>query len=218
MIPILQSFIKDKKVSKSVKIPAPNRSSPTDPIPSRDNMRLFLSFFALAALFLTISAHRMQDAGEVKHTTTSAVRSHRQLPTLKFNHVGISVADLPAQIKWYSDVLGFDKVVLNYTALLPLSHTVQLMNSVGTVVELNSHANSTRLDADKILNPLNRAAYQGLFHFALQTKDLNATYTYLGKHGATLVAPPSCVDPYGCSAFVADPEENIIELVHCTFD
>ncbi|MCJ1456112.1 hypothetical protein MMC28_006471 [Mycoblastus sanguinarius] len=181
-------------------------------------MRLLLSFFALAALLLAIFAHRVPDAGEVKRTTTSASRSLHQPPTFKFNHVGISVANLPAQIKWYSDILGFDKLVLNYTALLPLFHTVQLMDSVGTVVELQSYANSTRLDVDKILNPLNRAAYQGIFHFALRVDDLNATYTYLGKQGVTLVAPPSCVDPYGCSAFVADPEENIIELVHYTFD
>ena len=181
-------------------------------------MRLLLSFFGLAALLLAIAAHRTPNAGEVKRTTTSTAGSYHQPPTFKFNHVGISVADLPAQIKWYSDILGFDKLVLNYTALKPLFHTVQLMDSVGTVVELQSYANSTRLNADKILNPLNRAAYQGIFHFALKVDDLDATYTYLGNQGVTLVAPPSCVDPYGCSAFVADPEKNIIELVHYTFD
>ena len=92
------------------------------------------------------------------------------------------------------------------------------MNSVGTVIELQHHAHSTRLDADKILNPLDRAEYQGIFHFALKVNDFNATYDYLDHAGVKLVAPPSCVDPYGCSAFVADSEENIIEIVHYTFD
>ena len=202
----------DKKFSDSVKPPATNRPPPSEPIQSRYYMRLLLSFVALTVLLLAIFG------GEVKRSTTFATRPYHQSPTFKFNHVGISVSDLPSQIKWYSDILGFDKVVLNYTALLPLFHTVQLMNTIGTVVELQSYANSTRLDTDKILNPLNRAAYQGIFHFALKFDDLNATYTYLGKQGVTLLAPPSCVNPYGCSAFVADPEENIIELVHYTFD
>ncbi|KAL8829227.1 MAG: hypothetical protein Q9191_002125 [Dirinaria sp. TL-2023a] len=87
-----------------------------------------------------------------------------------------------------------------------------------TVVELSQRANSSRLKADKIINPLERAVYQGIFHLALKVDDLNATYTYLGHRGVTLVAPPSCVDPYGCSAFVADPEENLIEIVHYNFD
>ena len=181
-------------------------------------MPLFISLLTLAALLLAIFAHVMPNGSLVEHTTASTTRSSLQPPAFKFNHVGISVADLPAQIKWYGDILGFDKLVLNFTALEPLFHTVQLMNSVGTVIELQRHAHSTRLDPDKILNPLDRAAYQGLFHLALKVDDLNATYTYLGHAGVTLVAPPSCVDPYGCSAFVADPEENIIEIVHYTFD
>ena len=92
------------------------------------------------------------------------------------------------------------------------------MNSVGTAIELQSYANSTRISADKTLNPLDRAQYRSIFHFAVKVNDLNATYTYLGKQGVNLIAPPSCVDPYGCSAFVADPEGNFIELVRYSFD
>lgn len=180
-------------------------------------MRLLL-FFLTLPFIVTIFAHMMPNGGLVAPRSTSNLELSPQPPTLKFNHVGISVADLPSQIKWYREILGFDNLVLNYTDLEPIIHTVQLMNSIGTVIELSRRANSTRLKADKILNPLERAEYQGIFHPAFKVDNLNATYAYLGHVGVTLVAPPSCVDPYGCSAFVADPEDNLIELVHYTFD
>lgn len=208
------------KLPKSFEPQSPDRPSEKTPAPRRNNMRLVVAVLALATLCLAVYANSVPNAGpeERSSTTTSVAGLGRQPPTFKYNHVGISVQDLPAQIKWYGDVLGFHKVVLNYTALQPLFHTVQLMNSIGTVVELQRHADSARLDADEIINPLDRARYQGIFHLALKVNDINATYKYLGQSGATPVAPPSWVDPYGWSAFVADPERNIIEIVHYTFD
>lgn len=208
----------DQNISDSFEPLISVKPSARKPPSSRNNMRLFVSLLTLATILLATFAHRTPNAGQEEGINTSTAGPSLQPPTFKYNHAGFSVADLPAQIKWYSDILGFHKLVLNYTDLEPIIHTVQLMNSIGTVVELSKRANSTRLKADKIINPLERAVYQGIFHLALKVDDLNATYTYLGHRGVTLVAPPSCVDPYGCSAFVADPEENLIEIVHYTFD
>lgn len=139
-------------------------------------------------------------------------------PSLTLNHVGISCHDLDAQIKWYGDILGFNRLLLNYTALEPLTRAVQLMNPGGAVVELQKHSNSTRLSPDSILNPLDRSVYEGLFHFALGVSDINATFDYLSAQGVNIVAPPIFVPEVGYSGFVGDPEDNLVEFVHFLFD
>ena len=183
---------------------------------------LFARIFTILLLLLTVSARipisppPNHAKRAVPHTQPGAKNSTP--PSLTLNHVGISCHDLDAQIKWYGDVLGFNRIVLNYTALLPLFQTVQVMNPGGAVVELQKHSNSTRLSKDSVLNPLDRALYEGIFHVALKVQDLNGTLDSLSGQGVTIVSPPSCVPDVGCSGFVSDPEDNLVELVHYLFD
>ena len=179
---------------------------------------LFARIFTILLLLLTVSA-RTPISPSPNHAKRAVPHTKNSTPpSLTLNHVGISCHELDAQIKWYADVLGFNRIVLNYTALLPLFQTVQVMNPGGAVVELQKHSNSTRLSKDRVLNPLDRALYEGIFHVALKVQDLNGTFDSLSGQGVTVISPPSCVPDVGCSGFVSDPEDNIVELVHYLFD
>ena len=187
---------------------------------------VFPRILTILLLLLAVAAHRpfspypsyAKPALPHSHTGLYETAKNRTPPSLTPNHVGISCHDLDAQLRWYGDVLGFNKILVNYTALLPLSQNVMVMNPGGAVVELQKHSNSTRLAKDSILNPLDRSVYEGIFHFALNVQDLNGTIDYLSGRGVTIIGPPICVPDVGCSGFISDPEDNLVELVHYLFD
>lgn len=135
---------------------------------------------------------------------------------LGFNHIGLSVANISLESHFYKDVMGFSRVLHNYTLEEPNTiHVVQLQNDNGVSIELINNVESTRIE--NITNPTDGSRYQGYFHWALTVTNLSATFNYLirpdtGAHAVSTPAP-DISGSGGRFAYVADPEGNLIELI-----
>ncbi|KAK2686054.1 hypothetical protein QWA68_015294 [Fusarium oxysporum] len=135
---------------------------------------------------------------------------------LQFNHIGLSVANISAQSKFYRDIMGFEKVVRNFTIHTPeLFQVVQLQNAQAVIIELVQNADSARDQLSK--DPMGGSKVQGYFHWALTVGDLEGFFAYITQPsmGCRAVSPPA-PDDFGVGgryAYVADPEENLIELL-----
>ena len=133
---------------------------------------------------------------------------------MRFDHVGINVADLPAMTDWYVAALGlevefeFALEQFDFTGVMlrsPEGYRVELLHRVG---------NAAGIQVDR---PLDAALTRGLGHLALTVDDLEGTHRDLLAGGAAERMPPSqSPEPGVRIAFVADPEGNLIELVDRT--
>ncbi|HEY2699417.1 MAG TPA: VOC family protein [Pseudonocardiaceae bacterium] len=128
-----------------------------------------------------------------------------------FDHVGLSVADLDAQRRFYADALGMTEVDEEFA--MPEAHirSTILRSADGLKIELIERGGSTR---QEFADPFDGAGTQGYFHWALYVTDLDATVTNLLGAGATEVsAPAPAVRPGARFAYVKDPEGNLLELI-----
>jgi catechol 2,3-dioxygenase-like lactoylglutathione lyase family enzyme len=108
------------------------------------------------------------------------------------HHIGLSVADLDAQQRWYQQALGLDEVV---------EHFVELIEREGST-------------ARTFHDPLEAALTRGYGHWALEVEDLDQTFATLSAVGAEPVSPPApAVQPGARFAYVRDPEGNLLELI-----
>lgn len=135
-------------------------------------------------------------------------------PFFHFHHYNIAVASMATQVAFYRDHLTFTRTLSNHTTTDPYPVTfVQLQNTAGVILELNSNPRSQW--------PCNRTAYRdvldptlrrGYFNVAFQVDDVAAVYRELMKEGtgATSVAPPTGDGSGGAFAEIADPEGNAI--------
>ncbi|KAF5699047.1 glyoxalase-like domain-containing protein [Fusarium mundagurra] len=135
---------------------------------------------------------------------------------LQFNHIGLSVANISAQSQFYRNIMGFEKVVRNFTIHAPeLFQVVQLQNAQAVIIELVQNADSTRDQLPK--DQMDGSKAQGYFHWALIVGDLEGFFAYITQPstGCRAVSPPA-PDGFrdsGRYAYVADPEGNLIELL-----
>lgn len=128
-----------------------------------------------------------------------------------FDHVGLSVADLDAQRRFYADALGMTEVEEEFA--MPEAHirSTILRSADGLKIELIERGGST---PQEFADPFDGAGIQGYFHWALYVTDLGATVTKLLDAGATEVsAPAPAVRPGARFAYVKDPEGNLLELI-----
>jgi lactoylglutathione lyase len=130
---------------------------------------------------------------------------------VRLDHVGLSVDDLDGMTAWWSTVLG---ARLEYTVdrpAVPMRAAV-LVDPDGFRLELlhreGSGRGHDRWDVGTSL------LTHGYGHVALGVDDVDATYARLLGHGAAAVLPPGQGSQPGMRfAFVADPEDNLLELV-----
>ncbi|WP_043717299.1 VOC family protein [Kutzneria sp. 744] len=128
-----------------------------------------------------------------------------------FDHVGLSVADLDAQRRFYREALAMTEV--EEELALPEAHirTAILRSADGLKIELIERGGSA---PQEFADPFDGAATQGYFHWALTVADLDATFAHLLRSGATEVsAPAPAVRPGARFAYVKDPEGNLLELI-----
>ena len=131
--------------------------------------------------------------------------------TASAHHVGLSVADLDAEQRWYRSNLGLNEVVERVQLPEPPVRTVVLRAPSGLRLELIELAGSEPSSAD---NPLDAARTQTYGHLALEVDDLDAAFSELTAAGAHPVSPPAPgATPGNRFAYVQDPEGNLLELI-----
>ena len=132
----------------------------------------------------------------------------------RFDHVGLTVADLAAMTGWYVDAFGLE-VEFEFA----LDHVdfrgAMLRSPDGWRIELlHRDGNAAGLQA---ANPVEAALTRGFGHVALDVPAVDASYDALIAAGATdRMSPRPSPEPGVRMAYVADPEGNLIELLDRT--
>ncbi|GAB3245932.1 VOC family protein [Nocardioides dilutus] len=130
---------------------------------------------------------------------------------MRFDHVGLNVADLPAMTRWYCSAFDL-RVELEFA----LDHVdfsgVMLRSPDGWRLELLHRPGSVAGLQAK--DPVDAALTRGFGHFALDVADVDAAYAALVTAGASdRMSPRPSPEPGVRMAYVADPEGNLVELL-----
>jgi glyoxylase I family protein len=130
----------------------------------------------------------------------------------RFDHVGLNVADLDTAVDWYCS--AFDLKESMRFRIDPVAlDGVMLTHTSGWRLELLHRPSA--VPGICAANPADAALTLGYSHFALQVPSVQETYDALLAAGAAdRMSPRPSPDPSGLPmAFVADPWENLIELL-----
>jgi catechol 2,3-dioxygenase-like lactoylglutathione lyase family enzyme len=128
-----------------------------------------------------------------------------------FDHVGLSVADLPASIAFYGEAFQFTPEFEFDLDPHPI-RGVMLAHPSGVRLELLAHRESR--PGIQGARPIEALATRGYGHFALQAPDIDPVFAAGLSCGASaVVAPSPSPEPGVRFAFLADPEGNLVELV-----
>ena len=135
------------------------------------------------------------------------------LPAGRFDHVGISVADLGTAADWYCAALGLAREFEFDVPHVGLRGAM-LLSPSGYRVELLERDGSARHDPPPG-SPDEAALRRGYGHMCLDVPDVDAAHAALISAGAVgRMAPRASPEPGVRMAFVADPEGNLVELLH----
>jgi catechol 2,3-dioxygenase-like lactoylglutathione lyase family enzyme len=130
----------------------------------------------------------------------------------RLDHVGLTVAALETMTDWYVEALGLE-VEFEFA----LDHVdfrgAMLRSSDGWRLELlHREGNVAGLRAG---SPVEAALTRGFGHLALDVPSVDAAYDALLAAGATeRMSPRPSPEPGIRMAYVADPEGNLLELLH----
>jgi len=128
------------------------------------------------------------------------------------DHVGLSVADLDAQVDWYQRAFGFETAQPFEIAAVGL-RGIFLLGPDGVAIELLEKQGSGRV-APLPADPPSALLARGYGHICFRVDDTARIYDRLIAAGATSIAAPFPAPEAGVhAAFVADPEGNLIELL-----
>ena len=131
----------------------------------------------------------------------------------RLDHVGLAVADLAAATAWFSDVFGLVPELTLRVEPIDLDIEMLIHPVHGYRVELLHRAGSST--GGKPATPGDAALREGYGHIAFDVPELGEAYDRAVAHGARPVMPPGPSPEAGVRmAFVADPEGNLIELLH----
>jgi len=132
----------------------------------------------------------------------------------RFDHIGLTVADLAAMTEWYVDAFGLDvelEFALDHVdfrgAMLrsPECWRLELLHRAGNTAGLQA------------ADPVEAALTRGFGHIALDVPSVDPAYDALIAAGATdRMSPRPSPEPGVRMAYVADPEGNLIELLDRT--
>jgi len=131
----------------------------------------------------------------------------------RLDHVGLAVADLAALAAWFCDVFGLVRELRLRVEALDLSVEMLIHPGYGYRVELLHRPGSA--SPGKPVTPGEAALREGYGHVAFDVADLDAAYERAVACGARPVMPPGPSPEAGVRmAFIADPEGNLVELLH----
>jgi catechol 2,3-dioxygenase-like lactoylglutathione lyase family enzyme len=129
----------------------------------------------------------------------------------RFDHVGLSVADLDRQRDFYARALGLTEIEEQLELPEAQIRTAILRAPDGLKLELIERGGS---EPQEFATPYDGAAIQGYFHWALSVDNVDATFAQLLDAGATEVSAPAAAARSGARfAYVKDPEGNLLELI-----
>jgi predicted enzyme related to lactoylglutathione lyase len=131
-------------------------------------------------------------------------------PSISYDHVGLSVADLDSQRRFYAEAFALHEQ--NYTELAqPRTRIAFLRAATGLAIELVERAGSVQ---HRSQSALEGARLQSYFHWALAVTDLeHAIATAVAAGAEPISAPAKAQRPGIRFAYIQDPEGNLIELV-----
>lgn len=132
----------------------------------------------------------------------------------RFDHVGLTVADLGAMTTWWCEALALD-VEFEFALDAVDLHGAMLLSRDGWRIELlHRPGNAAGLQA---ANPVEAALTRGYGHVALDVADVDTAYDALLAAGASdRMSPRPSPEPGVRMAYVADPEGNLVELLDRT--
>ena len=135
--------------------------------------------------------------------------------TARLDHVGLAVVDLGAAAAWYCDVFGLEPELSLRVDAIDLSIEMLIHPVFGYRVEL-LHRPGTGAGVDgQPAHPAAAALRAGYGHVAFGVADLDGAFDRAVARGARPVMRPCpAPEPGVLMAFVADPEGNLIELLH----
>jgi len=140
----------------------------------------------------------------------------------RLDHAGLAVADLAAARAWYCEVFGLKPELTLRVEVLELDIEMLIHPEHGYRLELlhrpGSAAGSAAASAAgsaKPAHPGEAALREGYGHIAFDVTDLDAAFEFAVARGARPVMPPGPSPERGVRmAWVADPEGNLVELMH----
>jgi glyoxylase I family protein len=133
----------------------------------------------------------------------------------RLDHAGLAVADLGAAASWYCDVLGLVPELTLEVGALDLSIEMLIHPAHGYRLELLYRPGSGAGADGKPATTGEAALREGYGHVAFDVTDLDGAYDRAVARGARPVMPPGpAPEPGVRMAFAADPEGNLIELLH----
>ena len=131
----------------------------------------------------------------------------------RLDHAGLAVADLAAARSWFCEVFGLEPELTLRVEALDLDIEMLLHPEHGYRLELLHRPGSA--GDGKPANPGEAALREGYGHIAFDVTDLDVAYDRAVARGAKSVMPPGpSPEPGVRMAWVADPEGNLIELLH----
>ena len=134
----------------------------------------------------------------------------------RLDHAGLAVTGLAAAAAWYCDVFGLVPELTLKVDAIDLSIEMLIHPSFGYRLELlHRQATADAHPGGKPANPAEAALREGYGHVAFDVADLDSAWDRAVARGARPVMPPGpAPEPGVRMAFVADPEGNLIELLH----
>ncbi|HET8987979.1 MAG TPA: VOC family protein [Humibacillus sp.] len=131
----------------------------------------------------------------------------------RFDHIGLTVADLDAMTQWYAAALG---LVTEFEFALPdVEFRGVMLRGDGYRLELLTRAGSHA--GLRASSPVDAALTRGFGHLALDVPDVDTAYGRLIMLGASeRMSPRPSPEPGVRMAYVADPEGNLVELLDRT--
>lgn len=137
----------------------------------------------------------------------------------RFNHVGISVADLNRSVAFYRDLLGMEVIVApkpfaegpyeKIMALKGASGRVALVQGANLRLELFEFATPTPRPGD----PNRPVCDQGITHFGIEVKDIENQYQRLKAAGVAFHCAPFNFRNIAIATYARDPDGNVFEML-----